>query len=283
MIMLSLTTDKLQLVTDAAVTVDVHCSYDDYTTAAARPDKQNTAISTATTTDILAAPGASTTRKLKYMAARNKHASSSVNVTIVFDANGTDYELHKTNLLAGECLEYIEGVGFFQLQASPNTDLWKALTSDDAGGQNVNTAQPWFPTGGAVTVIAGTVYEFYGRLHLSRAAGTTSHTTGVGMGGTATITDYGATYWCGEGEVATLADDDSIVAESVANLQVKAASTTATEQVKLAVMGIVIINAAGTFIPQFTYSAAPGGAPTVRAGSFFHMTKFSPNPQGPWA
>jgi hypothetical protein len=37
------------------------------------------------------------------------------------------------------------------------------------------------------------------------------------------------------------------------------------------VKGTARVNAAGTFIPQFKYSAAPGGAPTVKRGSWFRL------------
>ena len=118
MLNLVTTTDKLQLVTNAAVAVDVHASYMDYNGSSVTPGKQNTAISTATTTDIVAAPGSSTYRNVKTLNIRNKDASNSVDVTVVFDQNGTDFELHRVTLKAGEALEYIEGVGFYPLKAA---------------------------------------------------------------------------------------------------------------------------------------------------------------------
>jgi len=281
MLILAATTDKLQLITDAAVTVDVHASFADYSAGAVTPGKQNTAISTAITTDILASPAGSTYRKLKFCSARNRHASASVTVTFQYNQNASLFEIHKTRLNPGECLEYVEGIGFFLLAATTALDLRKALTADATGADSA-TAQAWFPSGGAVAVEAATVYEFYGFLHLTRAAGGTSHTTGLGFAGTATLTAFGAEYWCGTGDVATIAADNCAVAVSAADLNVKAASTAPTEVIKAAVQGSVLINAAGTFIPQFKYSAAPGGAPTIKAGTFFHLTKVAPNPAGTW-
>ena len=130
MIYLAATTDKLQIITSAAITLDVNCNYIDAATATlvvSGSGKQNTAITTATTTDILAAPGASTTRSLKQMTARNKHASLSGDVTVQFNQNATLFELHKLTLQAGESLEYIEGVGFFTLKASSgNQEIGRA-------------------------------------------------------------------------------------------------------------------------------------------------------------
>jgi hypothetical protein len=67
---------------------------------------------------------------------------------------------------------------------------------------------------------------------------------------------------------------------------VKAASTSATENTIIWVRGHVRINGAGTFIPQFIYSAAPGGTTTVKKESFFLMAPIGTNTavvQGTWA
>lgn len=151
-------------------------------------------------------------------------------------------------------------------------ELFKVLAADDAGA-NVNTAQPWFPTAGAVDVEANTTYFFEGLLWLSRAAGVTSHTTALLFGGTATLTSIMYAALPGTGQVATIASADIAVSSVATALNIKAASTTATEQIKVFVKGTVRINAVGTFIPQFQYSAAPGGAPTVKADSYFRMQK----------
>lgn len=117
MILLVTTTDKLQIITAGAQAVDVHCSYMDTASGAVTPGRQNTAISSATTTDIVAAPGSSTYRNVKTINARNKDTSGSQTVTVQYNQNSTLYELHKTVLRPGEALEYIEGVGFFTLSA----------------------------------------------------------------------------------------------------------------------------------------------------------------------
>src|SRR5262245_48345753 len=145
MIFLAATTDKLQLTTSAAATIDVNCNYIDAnssTLAASGGGKQNTAISTATTTDILAAPASSTLRTLKQMTARNKHASLACDVTVLFDQNATDFELHKVTLNAGETLEYIEGVGCFTLSPAVPALMYfnQATTSQSLGTSDVYLA-----------------------------------------------------------------------------------------------------------------------------------------------
>lgn len=163
--------------------------------------------------------------------------------------------------------------------------LFKALVANEAGA-DVATAQPWFPTNSGVAVEAATTYMFEGLLWLSRAAGAVSHTTGLLFGGTATLTDIMYAAFPGEGDVVTINDVD-IATFNVATLSnIKAASTATTEQIKVYVKGIVRITAAGTFIPQFQFSAAPGGAPTVQKSSFFRLEKWGSNvvaSQGTWA
>lgn len=111
MLQLAATTDKLDLISSAAQALDVHVSYVDYAASAATPGRQNTAIATATTTDIVAAPAASTYRRVKVMAMRNKGSAQQV-VTLRFNQNGTAYELYKANLNPNDVLVFMEGVGF---------------------------------------------------------------------------------------------------------------------------------------------------------------------------
>lgn len=164
--------------------------------------------------------------------------------------------------------------------------LFKALLADDTAGQNVNTAQPWFPTAGGVTVAADTTYEFEGQIFITRSAGTTSHTTSLLFGGTATLTGINYLAMCKEGDLNDLQDVSAVYNDVVTALQIKAASTSATETIILRVKGILRVNVAGTFIPQFQYSAAPGGTPTIRKNSFFKLEPIglgSVVSQGTWA
>lgn len=148
--------------------------------------------------------------------------------------------------------------------------LYKVLLANDTG-TNVSTAQPWFPTAGAVTVKAGTLYAFEGTLRTSRAAGTTSHTTSLLFGGTASLTSIVYQAVVNTGDVVTNLAANQTASEVATATVVKAASTSATEQTVISVRGVVRVNNAGTFIPQFQYSAIPGGVPTILANSNFRM------------
>lgn len=117
MLQLATTTDKLQLTTSASVNTDVHVSYVDHTTADdnVEGNRQNTAITTATTTDILAAPASGVLRRVKVITIRNKSTTTEQTVTVIFDQNGTDFELAKFTLAPHQSLQYTETEGFFLL------------------------------------------------------------------------------------------------------------------------------------------------------------------------
>jgi hypothetical protein len=104
MFILSSVSDLVQLVTSAAVTVDVHASWVDWNGTAATPDRTNTAITTATTTTVVGSPASSVQRTVKLLTVKNKHASSSVGVTLQHTDGTTAVQMPKVTLLAGEML-----------------------------------------------------------------------------------------------------------------------------------------------------------------------------------
>jgi len=113
MIVLDATTKKLQLVTTSIADVHVVVSYADTTATTFTPGVQTTAINSVTTTDILAAPAASTQRLVKSISIVNAHASSSNTVSVVLDNSGTDFSVQKdATLSAGAELIYEDGAGW---------------------------------------------------------------------------------------------------------------------------------------------------------------------------
>lgn len=281
MLNLADTNDKLQLVTSAAVTVDVHASFTDLNGTTVTPGKQNTAITTATTTDIVAAPGASTVRNVKTLHARNKHASSSVDVTVVYDDNGTDFELHKATLLAGEALEYVEGIGFFQLQAeSPANPVTVARLSAD---QSNSTTTPTEVTGLTVATGTGTfLFEYF--LILQSAATTTGHKLSCNYDGTETSFVYNIMWLT----AATTASDDVPDQDHVAapggvfsGFSARAGTVSGTGQttdvdsanadVFYQITGMMVVTVAGNM--ELWHGSEAAAASTVKAGSSLRLTQ----------
>lgn len=209
MLILALTTDKIQLITSAAISVDVHASYADHTTATddVNANRQNTAITTAATTDIVAAPGAGVVRNVKTLHIRNKHATTSVDVTVVYNANATLYELHKVTLRSGETLEYIEGIGFFTITAVDSAIVrTKKLLAD----QSNSTVTPTEVTGLSLVTGLGTFGFIVWIIHQAAAA-----TTGIrfSLNHSGTVTQF--VYWQ-EATSATVTAADGVQDQDIA-------------------------------------------------------------------
>lgn len=278
MIFLSATTDKIQLVTSAAVTVDVHASWTDLASGTVTPGRTNTPITTAATTDIVASPAASTVRNINKLNIRNKHASSSVDVTVVFDQNATDFELHKATLAAGEVLEYVEGVGWFKVTvATPNVQL-VTLSAD----QSNSTVTPTEVTGlSTVTGIGNYVFEYF--LLLQSAATTTGHRLSVNHDGTVSSFVANVAWGAGTTASADAPDQDMVAAggqitsqfaaraKSTAGWGTTTAVDTANADVLYTITGLMIVTIAGNI--ELWHGSEVAAASTVKAGSSLRLSK----------
>lgn len=138
-------------------------------------------------------------------------------------------------------------------------------------GSNVNTAQNVLGVG--VTLSSSTVYAFEAVYAISKSAGTTSHSVGLGFGGTATVNNIaysGIFVGTNSAFTADSVGAIGIYIQTASNTTFSQGSSSAATQTKVYnLKGTVSINAGGTFIPQYTCSAAPGGAYTTAAGSYF--------------
>src|SRR6185295_1682844 len=102
-LLLTSTSDVIRIITGSAAAGDCHAAWMGNASGTITPGRTNTAsISTATTTTVVASPGASTQRNVKNLTVHNTHATVSTTVTIEhFD--GTNAEtLWDGTLLAGE-------------------------------------------------------------------------------------------------------------------------------------------------------------------------------------
>lgn len=136
-------------------------------------------------------------------------------------------------------------------------------------GANVNTAQNVFGVG--VTLSASTVYAFESVYALNKSAGTTSHSVGIGFGGTATLNNIACNVvdTFSTSQIQTTASYQGGTLTSATNTTITGATTSAAVFISVILKGTISVNAGGTFIPQYTLSAAPGGAYTTAAGGYF--------------
>jgi hypothetical protein len=151
----------------------------------------------------------------------------------------------------------------------PNSQFYR-LNSDLAGA-NATGAQNTF--GVSVTLSTSTVYAFESVIALSKAAGATSHTISVGFGGAATVNNisYGIIEKSNTTSFTNLATSDTIQAfiQTASATVMTGAVASAAAFFMQNIKGTVSINAGGTFTPQYTLSAAPGGAYSTLTGSYF--------------
>ena len=140
---------------------------------------------------------------------------------------------------------------------------------------------PFTAANDTLTVEAATLYKF--EALIATVQGTTSHTVAWTFAGTATLTNIG--YYSEHVSVTdtTLASNDidnkwTIVGTAV----VITPAITATGSI-IRLQGTFLTNAAGTLIPQITFSADPTGTCECQIGSYFHAWKLPSAAVGPWA
>lgn len=113
MILLKAITETLEVLTTAAVSIDVSIAWVDVTTSAFSPSTTETNINTATTTTVLAAPAASTQRQVKLITVRNRSTTTAQTVTFKKDISATEYYITPDiTLSAGDMLQYTDGEGW---------------------------------------------------------------------------------------------------------------------------------------------------------------------------
>jgi hypothetical protein len=291
-ILLPNTTSKLQVVTASTGTAEIYACYIDASSTTLVPSGGGVGQiepTTATTTDLVGSPGASTFRNVKTINIRNSHASNANTYSVqVADSGGLTITLNSVVLAAGEMLTYVEGMGWSIIgadgayKASTPRLLFKVLSADDAGGTAGTGAQAWFPTAGGVTIVANTTYFFEG-VH-SLIAGATSTVVSNLFAGTATVSNILYEIIASNAANNTQAAPTHTTADVATAIAVGATGTGVNK--RMAVQGAVRFTTAGTFIPQFQFSINPTGTITIKRNSFFRMWPIGDNTVtsvGTWA
>ena len=103
MLNLTSTSDVIRIVTSAAAQIECHASWADFNGTAVSLGRQNpAAITTATTTTIVAAPGSGVQRNVKHLNITNDHPTVSCAITVEHFDGTTASELIAVTLLSGE-------------------------------------------------------------------------------------------------------------------------------------------------------------------------------------
>lgn len=270
MIYLGATTSKLQLVTSAAATLDVQVNWADLVLATGLPANppggaQNTAIVTATTTDILAAPGAANLRTLKQMTVRNKDASLACDVTVVYDAAATDTEIDKFTLNPSDCLIYIEGIGFYHRVATALLDKVIIMPADSTHATAATFADI---SGMTWPIVSGKKYYVdVGLYHISNAT-TTGAQFGYNIGAAPTEAFFG-NY---SGVTNSVTAGAMSLGVATARDTAITAQTTGSANITLTIIkGYIKPSADGTLAMRATSEVTVASALIVKAGSYMHI------------
>jgi len=167
-----------------------------------------------------------------------------------------------------------------QLLAAASAPLYKLLTAD---GNLVNDAnpQPWFASSGAVAVEAATLYWMRGRVHVTK---NTTASLGFSFGGTASLSGVWYRVLSRVGLIVTTGTGPAAgLVETASNTLVVQSTTGTATDLWVDIDGHILINGAGTIIPQLTFSAAPGASQFIKAGAAFSLIKLPSNPSGTWS
>lgn len=198
MLLLTSTSDLVQLVSSAAVALEVHATYVDNAAGTITPGRANVEITTATTTTVVGSPAASTQRNVQTLLVRNAHASSVNTVTIRHTDGTTAVDVFSVTLAAGEVLQFLDGVGFQVLASTgavktsqnqganaPGGAQSSAVLSADVTNANAVANTIADVTGLSFPVTSGKKYFFRFTIQYTAAATTTGSRWAInGPGGT---------------------------------------------------------------------------------------------------
>jgi len=150
----------------------------------------------------------------------------------------------------------------------PNTQFYR--NDIDYVGTQALTRQSLFGVGCRVS--ERTAYAFELVFSLSKVAGVTSHTVGFGFGGDALSDKFYANF-IGPSTVTGVGGMGAFLTtiNNTFPVPATAAITTAAIIISVHMKGTVSFKNSGLFVPQYILSAAPGGAYSTMAGSYFKI------------
>jgi len=142
----------------------------------------------------------------------------------------------------------------------------------------------FFPSGrNVLSVLANTTYRMHGIMMLSNSATVNNK---FGFGGTATYTSF---YWAtiGVSQASGVSIANTPFQQAANSAAAANVTSNSTQPFRLiCVEGSFVVNAAGTFIPQVTFTTTPAAPVTILAGSFLEVTPIGGSgftQQGGWA
>lgn len=281
MIVLTETTDNLQVVLGGAVTTNqLRCmaSWRDVTTTVYTPGRTVTNTNSTTDVNLVPSPGSSTQRVVDFLSVYNADTVAAT-VTVKFDANGTEYALWSGVLSNGERLEYADGQGFRaftnigaekvqQTIGAPSTTTENLVVlGSDVTNNNASANTLANVTGLAFDVTAGVTYWFDATIPYTAAATTTGSRWTINGPATPTLLAYASEY--------TLTATSQTVNYATAYLIPAASNATSLTAGNIAYLqGIIKPSANGTVQVQFA-SEVSSSAVVAKAGAILRYRQIA--------
>lgn len=151
MLLLTSVSDLVQVITGAAGTIAVHTDWMDNLSGTVTPGRTNTAaITSATTTTVVASPASSTQRNTKGISISNTDASVTNPITVQHTDGTTVEVLWKGSLLAGERVIFDENGDWFYYDVTGAVKPSSAVTNPN----NISTSNQT-PAAGTDTILTG--------------------------------------------------------------------------------------------------------------------------------
>jgi hypothetical protein len=166
-------------------------------------------------------------------------------------------------------LSYFTPEGTYGKRGLLGVDYYQSIQTATSLG-SVTTAQNMF--GSNITLAIGR-YEF--EIMSALSTGSTAHNTSFGWAGTATVTQLFATAIASQGSPA--ATTNTVITSTPTSLFSGTSTATTTP---LIVKGHMYLSSAGTWIPQVTFSVAPGGTNTVVVNSSIRVRRINNSVSG---
>ncbi len=286
MILFNSTSDVLSLVSSDTSALDVQaCAMDINPSNTNRPTGyiKNTAITTATTTTVVASPASGILRTLQTMSIRNKGAGTQV-VTITHLNGGVTVEIIEATLAPDTSLQYHEQAGWWVTDTqgravvinSANAgapivgdDVIVRLTGDVTNNNaTANTIAD--VTGLSFPVLANKLYWFEFYIVYTAAATTTGSRWSINGPATPTYLDYTSEY-----ALTTTSTTRNALIQAYDSPAASNASSAATGNNIATIIGFIQPSADGTVIARFA-SEISASAIVAKVNSFVRYRQITP-------
>lgn len=285
MLLLASTNDLVRVVTSSSSAVDVQASCIDLNTSNAdrpTPHRQNTAISSATTTTVVGSPASDNMRTVKALSIRNKGGSTQV-ITVIHTDGTTAVEVIEATLAPDCSLQYHEAAGWWVTDTQgravvinqPNSgapitdaDTIVRLTSD-VTNNNATANTLANVTGLEFPVLSGKLYWFWFDIVYTAAATGTGSRWSIN-GPTTTYLNYRSEYSLTSTTSTRNANLQAYDAPSGSN-----ATSAATGNNFAEIWGVIQPSADGTVTARFA-SEVSSSAIVAKVNSFVRYRQITP-------